>query len=146
MSSYFFNQSWLCLFVPVFLCVFFYGQDRWSFIHSIFEPEKKTTREKIKNSFFIHSFDIPQKCTKTIFSGEIKKYDTFGSIYIFYDICITFPCFKKIRPSARPPVTISAMGSLRGSQMKNFIRQGKREALKPKGPLVEFFKELSFGG
>ena len=51
-----------------------------------------------------------------------------------------------IRSPVRPRFTISAMGSLRGSQMKNLITQGKREALKPKGPLVEFFKELSFGG
>ena len=26
-----------------------------------------------KNSFFIHSFDIPHKCAKNNFSGEIKN-------------------------------------------------------------------------
>ena len=69
-------------------------------------------------------------------------------IKILKDFVQLFHASKKkyARPPARPPVTISAMGSLRGSQMTNLIRQGKREALKPKGPLVEFFKELSFGG
>ena len=42
----------------------------------IFEFEKKKQHEK-KNRFFFHSFDIPPKCTKMIFYGEIKKYDTF---------------------------------------------------------------------
>ena len=61
----------------VFFCQFFFpGKVHMSFIHSIFDAEKKTTRKK--NSFFIHSFDIPQKCTKTNLSGEIKKYANFG--------------------------------------------------------------------
>ena len=68
--------------ICVFFCVFFFpGKVHMPFIHSIFGAEKKnTTREKKKNSFFIHSFDIPQKCTKTNFSGEIKKYGTFDLI------------------------------------------------------------------
>ena len=42
-----------------------------------------------KNSFFIHSIEIPQKCTKTDFFGEIKKYDTFAA-----RIKIPIPCMS----------------------------------------------------
>ena len=77
----FFLQNWLCFyflaFLCGFLCFFFHGKVHMSFIHSIFEAGKKTQTGK-KNSFFIHSFDIPQKCAKTNFSGEIKKYGTLG--------------------------------------------------------------------
>ena len=42
---------------------------------------KKQPRKK--NSFYIHSFDIPQKCEKTNYSGEMKKYGTFGVSAVF---------------------------------------------------------------
>ena len=37
------------------------------------------------------------------------------------------------------------MAQVVGGQNEFQITKGKREALKPKGLLVEFFKELSFG-
>ena len=62
------------------MCVFFFPRKSSLAIHSFdfkavfFFPAPEIK----KNSFFIHSFEIHQKCTKKNFSGEIKKYDTFG--------------------------------------------------------------------
>ena len=52
--------------------------------------------------------------------------------------------FFKYFNSHLPVPPRQCYGSIRGSQLKKFITQGKREALKPKGLLVEFSKELSF--
>ena len=64
----------------VFFCFFSFPRKSSSVIHSFdFFGEKKNKPEK-KNSFFIHSFEIPKKCEKTNFSGEIKKYGTFVQV------------------------------------------------------------------
>ena len=48
---------------------------------------------------------------------------------------------KYAHPPARPPARHNKCdGSLRENHFQILIRQGKREALKPKGPLVEFLK------
>ena len=44
------------------------------------------------------------------------------------------------------PLGDKCNGYPKGKWVESLIREGKREALKPKGLLVEFFKELSFGG
>ena len=49
--------------------------------------KKKNKPEIKKNGFFIHSFDIPQKCEKTNYSGEIKKYGTFGHTLGYFHAC-----------------------------------------------------------
>ena len=61
-------------FVWVFVRVFFPEKVHMSFIHSLFEAEKKKKTQKLKkNSFFIHSFDIPQKVDKKeLFLGNKK--------------------------------------------------------------------------
>ena len=82
-SPIFFNKSLLCFFFLAFLWVFvcfFFPRKSSRAIHSFhfWSGKKKNKREKIKNSFFIHSFDFIQKCEKTNFSGEKIKYGTFG--------------------------------------------------------------------
>ena len=79
----FFNKSCLCFFFPIFLvffCFFSFPRKSSKVIHSFnfWSGKKKTNREIKKNSFFIHSFDNPQKFAKTNFSREIKKYGTFA--------------------------------------------------------------------
>ena len=60
---------------------------------------------------------IQNKCTKWI-TGRAgcvnylcSGFDPEIMLRSFKGLSITFPCIKKIRPSARPRVTISAMGS-----------------------------------
>ena len=56
-----------------FLFFFFHGKVHMSFIHSILEAGKKKHNPEKKNSFFIHSFDIPQKVHKNeLFRGNKK--------------------------------------------------------------------------
>ena len=68
-SSFFFNKSDLFFFLRilrVFLCSFF-SADKFT-CHSFIQfwrPEKKKHNPEKKNSFFIHSIEIPQKCAKT---------------------------------------------------------------------------------
>ena len=87
--SFFFNKSCLYFFFPGILRVFLFfsfPRKSSSVIHSFdfFGGKKKNKPEKKKNSFFIHSFEIPQKCEKTNFSGEIKKYGTFVHAHFFF--------------------------------------------------------------
>ena len=90
MKFLFLYKSCVCFF-PHF-CVFcffflFHGKVQRSFIHSFFAAEKKHE----KNSFFIHSFDIPHKCAKNNFSGEIKN-------------TVPLPVYQKIQH--QPPSTL----------------------------------------
>ena len=74
MKSSFFLTKVGCFFLlrilRVFLC-FFFSADKFT-CHSFIQfwrPEKKTQPGK-KNSFFIHSIEIRQKCAKTNLSGK----------------------------------------------------------------------------
>ena len=64
-----------CVFFSRNFVFFFHGKCRMAFIHSIFAAEKKNNPGK-KNSFFIHSFDIPSKVHKNKLLS-VKKNDTF---------------------------------------------------------------------
>ena len=68
----FFNKNVLCFFLPhfcAFFCFFSFPRKSSHVIHSFdFQGRKKKQPGK-KNSFFIHSKNIPQKCAKTILSG-----------------------------------------------------------------------------
>ena len=70
------NRS-LCVF---FVCFFFPRKSSYA-IHSFDFTAVFFSGNEKKNSFFIHSFEIHQKCTKKISAGEIKKYDTFALIF-----------------------------------------------------------------
>ena len=62
---FFFRQNLVVFFFLPNFCVFFFSWKSAHVINSLdfLRPEKKTPRHK-KNSFFIHSFDLPQG-TKT---------------------------------------------------------------------------------
>ena len=83
-KSVFFYKIGCVFFFPHFcvVFVFFFSTEKFT-CHSFIQfwrPEKKNTIRKKKTAFsFIHSIFL-KKCTKTNFSGEIKKYDTFAQI------------------------------------------------------------------
>ena len=85
----FFCKIGCVFFFPEFLCgfcVFFFPRKSSHVIHSFnFGGRKKKHNPEKKNSFFIHSFDIPQKVHKNeLFRGK-KKYDTFGVTSFYFE-------------------------------------------------------------
>ena len=57
---------------------FFPGKVYTSLTHSFSEGGKKKQHWKKKTQFSLTHSTFAEKRSKTIFSGEIKKYDTFG--------------------------------------------------------------------